>query len=407
MTTTTTPRPAPVDTQPWTRYAAMAAVLFTVIAGTNIPSPLYKQYAHQWGFSPTVLTLLFSTYAAVLVVALLTASRVTGRLGYRVSLIGALSIAALASAVFALASNTAWLFLARGLQGAAVGIASGALTATIVALHPKSDGHSASAVVTAMTAFGGGLGPVICGVFAQFLPAPLHTIYWVEAALLILGVLVVATIPPYLGKSTTGPATARPALPTTEPTSFLTAAAGTFLAWGVVALFLTIAPSLIADLTGDTHVLTAGIVAGVVLIASGIAQITLARLDTHRATIGGLVLLALGLAGLIGATFLAQPAAVIAAAIIAGVGHGLTFMAALRTTNALTENSDRRPRVLSSFYIATYGGVGIPVIGAGIVATATDTTFAVRIFAVVTIIALVALLTAVTTIRRTQRAQHD
>lgn len=407
MTTTTTARPAPVDTQPWTRYAAMAAVLFTVIAGTNIPSPLYKQYAHQWGFSPTVLTLLFSTYAAVLVVALLTASRVTGRLGYRVSLIGALSTAALASVVFALAGNTAGLFIARGLQGAAVGIASGALTATIVALHPKSDGHAASAVVTAMTAFGGGLGPVICGVFAQFLPAPLHTIYWVEAALLIVGVLVVATIPSRLGKSATGPATARPALPTTEPATFLTAAAGTFLAWGVVALFLTIAPSLIADLTGDTHVLTAGIVAGVVLVASGLAQIMLARLDTHRAIISGLVLLALGLAGLIGATFLAQPAAVIAAAIIAGVGHGLTFMAALRTTNKLTENSERRPRVLSSFYIATYGGVGIPVIGAGIVATATDTTFAVRIFAVVTIIALAALLAAVTTKRRTQRAQHD
>ena len=404
MTTTTTARPAPVDTQPWTRYAVMAAVLFTVIAGTNIPSPLYKQYAHQWGFSPTVLTLLFSTYAAV---ALLTASRVTGRLGYRVSLIGALSTAALASVVFALAGNTAGLFIARGLQGAAVGIASGALTATIVALHPKSDGHAASAVVTAMTAFGGGLGPVICGVFAQFLPAPLHTIYWVEAALLIVGVLVVATIPSRLGKSATGPATARPALPTTEPATFLTAAAGTFLAWGVVALFLTIAPSLIADLTGDTHVLTAGIVAGVVLVASGLAQIMLARLDTHRAIISGLVLLALGLAGLIGATFLAQPAAVIAAAIIAGVGHGLTFMAALRTTNKLTENSERRPRVLSSFYIATYGGVGIPVIGAGIVATATDTTFAVRIFAVVTIIALAALLAAVTTKRRTQRAQHD
>lgn len=377
----------------------MAAVLFTVIAGTNIPSPLYKQYAHQWGFSPTVLTLLFSTYAAVLVVALLTASRVTGRLGYRTALIAALSTAAVASAVFALADATAWLFVARGLQGAAVGIASGALTATIVALHPRSDGHSASAVVTAMTAFGGGLGPVLCGVFAQFLPAPLHTIYWVEAVLLIVGVLVVATIPPHLGKSTTGPATARPALPTTAPAAFLIAAAGTFLAWGVVALFLTIAPSLIADLTGDTHVLTAGIVAGVVLIASGLAQITLARLDTHRAAISGLTLLALGLAGLIGATFLAQPAAVIAAAIVAGVGHGLTFMAALRTTNALTENSDRRPRVLSSFYIATYGGVGIPVIGAGILATATDTTLAVRAFALVTIAALLALL-AITAVRR-------
>lgn len=400
MTTTTTPRPTNVDPQPWTRYTAMAAVLFIVIAGTNIPSPLYKEYAHQWGFSPTVLTVLFSTYAAVLVIALLTASRVTGRLGYRTSLVGALLAAAAASAVFALATNTAWLFVARGMQGAAVGIASGALTATIVALHPRSNGHSASAVVTAMTAFGGGLGPVICGIFAQYLPAPLHTIYWVETTLLIIGALIVATIPAHLGKTTTGPATTAPALPATHPTAFLTAAAGTFLAWGVVALFLTIAPSLIADLTGDTHVLTAGIVAGVVLVASGIAQISLARLDTHRAAAGGLTLLAVGLAGLIGATYLTQPAAIIIAAIVAGAGHGLTFMAALRTTNALTENSDRRPRVLSSFYIATYGGVGIPVIAVGIIATATNTTLAVRIFAVATIIAISALLTVITLSRR-------
>lgn len=371
----------------------MAAVLFVVLAGTNIPSPLYDRYAQLFGFSTTVLTALFSTYAAVLVAALSTASRVTNRLGYRISLVGALLMAALARVVFALATNTAWLFVARGMQGAAVGVASSALTATIVALHPRSDDHSASAVITATTAFGGGLGPIVCGAFATFLPAPMHLIYWVESAALVGGILIVSTIPRQLGRCDTRGSISSPAPPAPQSGAFMSAAVGTFLAWGVVALFLAVAPSLIEQLTGDDDVLTAGIAAGVVLIASGVAQIALAGLNSYRANVVGLLLLSVGLAGLVVATYLSQPAPVIAAALVAGVGHGLAFMAAMRTTNALAENSDRRPRVLSSFYIATYGGVGIPVVGTGLLATATDTTVAVRVFALATIVALLSVFT--------------
>jgi len=367
-------------------------VLFVMIAGTNIPSPLYKEYARLWHFSPTTLTLLFSTYAAVLVIALLLASRVVTRFGYRSSLTASILVAAAASAVFAIAPDTLWLFIARGLQGAAVGIASGAFTAAIVALHPRSDARAASVTVSAMTAFGGGLGPIACGILAEYLPYPLHTIFWVEAVLLIVGAATVLSIPGHLGRAAST-ASPWPALPADRRT-FLTAAAATFLAWGVVALFLTIAPSLITDLTGNTHVIIAGLVAGIVLVASGIAQLGLSRIATATAHLAGLALLAVGLLGLIASTLITEPVIVLAAAVIAGTGHGLAFMAALRQTNALTEGADNRPGVLSSFYIATYGGVGVPIIGVGLLATASNTTTAVRAFAVVVIAALLLLAVA-------------
>jgi MFS family permease len=57
--------------------------LFVLIVGTNLPSPLYAVYAHWFGFSPFVLTLVFTTYAGALVPALLLAGSLAEAWGYR------------------------------------------------------------------------------------------------------------------------------------------------------------------------------------------------------------------------------------------------------------------------------------------------------------------------------------
>src|SRR5690348_12922331 len=132
-----------------------AFALFVLIVGTNLPSPLYAVYAHSFGFSPVVLTLVFATYPAVLVPSLLLAGSAADAWGYRRVLLPGLATALAGSLVFAYADGIGWLFLARALQGAAVGMSSGALTAALARTEPHGNGRRASLAASIATTAGG------------------------------------------------------------------------------------------------------------------------------------------------------------------------------------------------------------------------------------------------------------
>ena len=53
-----------------TIHAAMTLIWF--MAASSAPTPLYRLYQEAWGFSPSVLTLIFAVYAFSLLLALLT-----------------------------------------------------------------------------------------------------------------------------------------------------------------------------------------------------------------------------------------------------------------------------------------------------------------------------------------------
>lgn len=114
----------------------MAYTLLVVIVGTNLPSPLYGVYQREFGFGPLVLTLVFATYAGVLVPALLLAGPLADAVGYRRVLVPSVLLAAAGAVLFVFADSPGWLFAARAVQGLAIGAGSGALTAALVATDP-------------------------------------------------------------------------------------------------------------------------------------------------------------------------------------------------------------------------------------------------------------------------------
>jgi hypothetical protein len=69
--------------------------------------------------------------------------------------------------------------------------------------------------------------------------------------------------------------------------------------------------------------------------------------------------------------------------VLAGAGQGLGFLGAI-TEISHAAPPDRHADVLSSFYVATYLGTGLPVIGVGFLATALGLLPAVRAFAAIT-----------------------
>jgi MFS family permease len=114
-----------------------ATVFFLLLAGSAAPAPLYGVYQAKWGFSATTLTEVFAVYAAFLLLALLVFGSVSDHLGRRRVISIALIVNAAACAVFLTADGVGMLFLARGLQGIAVGVATSALGATLIDLEPE------------------------------------------------------------------------------------------------------------------------------------------------------------------------------------------------------------------------------------------------------------------------------
>src|SRR3954454_13420512 len=91
-----------------------------LMAGANLATPLYHVYSERFAFSPLVLTAIFSTYAIVLVPALVLFGRLSDRFGRRPVLVSGLGTACLGLILFAAARGEAWLFAARAVQGLAV-----------------------------------------------------------------------------------------------------------------------------------------------------------------------------------------------------------------------------------------------------------------------------------------------
>lgn len=372
------------------RFWATAYTLLILLTGTNLPTPLYRGYEARFGFSPFVVTLIFAVYVAVLIPSLLVAGPLSDAIGRRRVLLPALVLAALGSLVFALATSTGWLFAARILQGLAVGAASGALTAALSELE-SSGSHRKAALVSTVVSVGGlGLGPVLAGLLAQYASAPDVVPFVVEIVLLIPAAVTVTRMPSTRQLTRWRPR--RPRIPRTMRAVFVTSGTANFLAFAVIGLFLTLVPTYVAALTSSTNLLIGGATVALMLTCSAAAQLLTYGRPPRRLQLVGLPVLALGLGLLVFVGSAASLALLLGATVLAGVGHGLVFLHGLTTVNNTAPDSSRA-EVLSSFYVIVYTGVGLPVLGVGILATASSLTTAVSWFAgVAAVVCLLVLL---------------
>jgi sugar phosphate permease len=153
-----------------------------------------------------------------------------------------------------------------------------------------------------------------------------------------------------------------------------------FIAGTVAGLFLTLVPSYLLKLTSSTSLAVAGGAVALMFGASAAAQRLAYGRPEALLRLGGLGLILAGLVLLILAGSAGSLALLLAATLAAGVGQGLAFLAAMTQINHVAP-ADRRADVLSSFYVVTYAGTGVPVIGVGFLATAIGLLTAVQYFA--------------------------
>ena len=354
---------------PTAAYAVASSVIGLALVASITPSPLYGTYRELWGFSPLVLTLVYATYAFGVLATLILAGRVSDQAGRRPVLLVALGTLMVTSVLYMLADSVVWLFVARGLQGLATGLALGAASAAMLDLHPRRDPSAVGLANGVLSAGGIGLGMLASATLVELAPAPRVLPYVLLFLLFAIAFAGTLALPEPVEERTRPRLTPqRPSVPAPVRRAFLLAALAVISSWSIGGLFFSLGPQLSAGLFDSTdHLVTA---LGVFLLAGAgsLAQLAFGRARPWVGAVTGSIALATGMLLIVGAVALDSPALFILGSLVGGAGFGVAFLGALRALSIVIP-PDHRAAVMSAFYVVAYLSISVPAILAGLLIT--------------------------------------
>ncbi|UKA53097.1 MFS transporter [Arthrobacter sp. FW305-BF8] len=391
------------DASTTSRLAMAGVVIFTLLVGANLATPLYPLLQVRLGISSLGITVAFSAYVLALVATLMLAGHWSDHIGRRAALLLAVLTGLAGGLLFANADSLAGLCGGRALQGVAVALATGASSAALRELLPERP-EWASRFTLLASAGGVAAGPAIGGILS-LLPGATTTPYLIHS--LVLAALL---IPLYLLrarpaiKPAAGPrplkalAPRRPTVSREARGAFWLAAAVGFLSFAVFGFCLSLAPSYFAKILGTDSRPLIGLLAGLTLGASALSQLVAVR--SRFAVPAGLAVLSGAVALLAAAAAAGNPWLLVAASVAAGAGQGVAFRTVFNDVAGKVEAS-RHAQIVSTVYVITYLGSAVPVVGLGLATASYGLDAAVAAF--VTACACAAGLLAAITLRRSLR----
>lgn len=344
-------------------FLLVASIIVVFVAGSSAPTALYPVYQAAWGFSPIAITIVFGIYAIAVLTTLLVFGSVSDHVGRRPVLIAGAVIEVIAMTLFMTASGLGTLLVARVVQGIGVGMAAAAAGAALLDFD-RERGTPANA---ASPGLGTASGALLSGLFVQFLPHPTTLVYGVLAVALIAQAIAIYFMPETVATKPGVLAVLVPRLriPSELRLVTLLAAPALVAAWALAGFYGSLGPALVKHVSGS-HAPALGGVALFALAGTGAATIMSARRLSVKATVRlGTVMLLLGVASVLSATFAGSTAGFFAATAIAGVGFGASFHGGIRSVLAAA-SPRHRAGVLSVLYVIAYLSMGVPAVIAGI-----------------------------------------
>jgi MFS family permease len=345
--------------------AVTAAVVMMICA--SAPSPFYPVLQQRLGFSATTMTAIFAVYAVTLLLTLLVAGSISDHVGRRPVISVGFVVLAASMLTFWHADTVAVLIAARFVQGVAAGLLMSSLSAAVVDSEPAGRPGSA-ATLNSISPLGGlAVGALAAGALLDGTSSASAIVFGgltaVSALVAVAIWFVPETSPRHEGLLHS--LIPRAGLPTAARVPFLRSAPALFAAWATGGLYLSLgAPLAGRELGAERHVEQGLVVA--VLTGVGALTCYLARRRTPRElTIGGTTALATGTTLTLVALAAGSYWGFIAAAVVAGVGFGGSFMGIMRSITPLAAPHERG-ELFAAVFIVSYLAFGIPAVIAGV-----------------------------------------
>lgn len=355
-------------------WLRIALGMFAITFGANLFAPLLPVMRQVHGLTQAHVTFLFAVYIVGLVPALLVGGPASDRVGRRAVIRPALILSAVGTVVtiaahfFADPISPYVLVLARLLTGAAVGLVLAAGAAWLKEVTPAADGPGVGArrATVAMSA-GFGIGPLVTGPVAEWLPGP-------DITGLAIHLAMVLALTPLVWRTTEADSTrpadtpARPRLlPGTARSRHFLVGVALWAPWVfgcATTSFSALAPVAARGLGPD--VAYTGLVAGVTMLTGAAIQPAIGRYadrgtKPHPAALGLITTTVGMLLSILVATLPAGAAAwvMLPVAVVLGAGYGILMVSGLRETQRLAPPHELGA-LTGIFYALTYVGFFAP-----------------------------------------------
>ena len=350
-------------------FVLLSFAFLVTMFGTTLPTPLYPLFQEKYSFGELTTTVVFAIYAFGVIAGLLLFGALSDEIGRKPVLAAGLAFSAGSALLFVSAGSLVPIYAGRILSGFSAGIFTGTATAALVDLVPGDRRRLASLVAIVVNLGGLGLGTLIAGVIADHASSPLRLPFVVDLVLLAAAGVALALTPETIRGRKLRLRLQRLAVPKEVRTVFIQGATVGFASSAVAGLFGSVAPVFLAQELGETsHALAGGLVC-LLFAFSALGQLAVLRLSDRRALIYGCVIMVAGIVLLAIGLDAESLSALVASSVLVGLGQGLGIGAALAAINERAP-VERRGETASSFFVALYVGLALPVIGVGLAAEA-------------------------------------
>jgi predicted MFS family arabinose efflux permease len=352
-------------------FWSVAVLLVLMLAASGVPSPLYRVYQAEFGFSSGVLTTIFGIYAFALLGSLLVVGGLSDHAGRRPVLVAAFLLEAVAMVLFLVSDGVGWLLAARVVQGLATGALTSTLGAALLDLQHRERPLGAF-INSASPGLGLSIGAVGAGLLVQFVPSPTDWVFAVLTVVFVLAALGTLLLLPETSPRLPGALASlqpRVHVPAAHRRAFLVALPCVVATWAMGGLYASLGPSLLVDVFGIDNHLAGGLL---ILALNGTGVLgSLAGQGSapERGLVRGALVFAAGVAGMIAALFSGSVTLLFVAAVVTGFGFGASFLGAVATITAGVA-SGHRAGLLASIFVIGYLAFSLPAIAAGLAAGA-------------------------------------
>jgi MFS family permease len=351
----------------WAGFGFVAFAFLVNMFGTTLPTPLYPLFQQRYSFGELMVTVVFAIYVVGVIAGLLLFGALSDEIGRKPVLAAGLAFSAASALLFVFAGSLTPIYAARILSGFSAGVFTGTATAALVDLVPGDRRRLASIVAIAVNLGGLGLGTLVAGLLGDYAASPLRTPFVVDLVLLGAAAVALFLTPETVRRRSFRLRIQTLAVPREVRSIFIRAATAGFASFAVAGLFSSVAPAFLGNVLGETSHTLAGALVLILFGGAIVGQVAVPLLSDRSALVYGCVIMLAGIALLglgIGGESLAG---LVASAAVVGIGQGLVIGSGLAAINQRAP-VERRAETASAFFVVTYVGLALPVIGVGLAA---------------------------------------